>query len=66
MMMWADGELIYDHNHNWRDAASTRLWDGIYMYSYYGGNPNDPRNRPPADQYHYYDNFIVSGSPITH
>jgi len=66
MMMWVDGELIYDHNHNWRDAASTRLWDGIYMYSYYGGNPNDPRNRPPADQYHYYDNFIVSDSPITH
>ncbi|MBL1293148.1 MAG: hypothetical protein COB61_004665, partial [Thiotrichales bacterium] len=66
LKIWVDGVLMSDQPHRWRDAASTRLIDGMWMYSYYGGNPSDPRNRPPADQYHYYDNFIVSDSPITH
>jgi len=66
LKVWVDGVLMSDQLHRWRDASSTRLIDGMWMYSFYGGNPSDPRNRPPADQYHYYDNFIVSTSPITH
>jgi hypothetical protein len=36
------------------------------MYSYYGGKAGDPINQPSQTQYEYYDNFIVSKSPITH
>jgi len=75
MQIWMDGELIYDQTHLWLAdtnypgnlvSNANRKIDGVFMYSYYGGNPSDPRNRPPADNYHYYDNFIVSASPITH
>jgi len=66
LKIWVDGVLMSEQLHRWRDASSTRLVDGVWMQSYYGGNPSDPRNRPPSDQYHYYDNFIVSTSPITH
>jgi len=66
LKVWVDGVLLSDQPHRWRDAASKRLIDGIYMYSYYGGNPSDPRNKSPKDQYQYYDNFIVSNLPITH
>jgi len=66
LKIWVDGLLVSDQPHRWRDAASKRLIDGIYMYSYYGGNPSDQRNKSPKDQYQYYDNFIVSDSPITH
>ena len=40
--------------------------DGMWMYTIYGGNGSDPRNIPPTVQYTYFDNFIVSTSPITH
>jgi len=66
LKVWIDGVLMSDQDHRWRDASSTRLIDGIFMLSYYGGNPSDPRNQSPKDQYQYYDNFIVSTSPITH
>jgi len=66
LKVWIDGVLMSDQDHRWRDASSTRLIDGIFMTSFYGGNPSDPRNQSPKDQYQYYDNFIVSTSPITH
>ncbi len=75
LKIWMDGELMLDEDHRWRADLSypdnevsnaDRQIDGIMMYSYYGGNPNDPRNREHDDQYHYFDNFIVSDSPITH
>jgi len=66
LKVWIDGVLMSDQDHRWRDASSTRLIDGIFMVSYYGGNPSDVRNQSPADNYQYYDNFIVSDSPITH
>jgi hypothetical protein len=36
------------------------------MQNYYGGDPANPDNKAAKDQYHYYDNFIVSTTPITH
>jgi len=73
--IWVDGVLLSDKTHRWRADLSyrgnqvdnsRRRIDGIFMTSYYGGNPSDPRNRAPADNFQYYDNFIVSTSPITH
>jgi len=74
MQMWINGVLVSDQTHRWRADLnysgnlvdnSARLIDGIFMTSFYGGNTSDSRNRAPADQYQYYDNFIVSTSPIT-
>jgi len=74
MQMWINGVLVSDQTHRWRADLnysgnlvdnSARLIDGIFMTSFYGGRISDSRNRPPADQYQYYDNFIVSTSPIT-
>jgi hypothetical protein len=36
------------------------------MYSFYGGSVSDPTNKPSKTQDEYYDNFIVSTTPITH
>ena len=66
LKIYINGVLVSDQAHRWRDASSTRLIDGVWMYSFYGGDLSDPRNKPPRDQYQYYDNFIVSDSPITH
>jgi len=75
LMIWIDGVLMLDEDHRWRAnlrypgnkvSNANRRIDGIWLYSYYGGNPSDPRNREHGDQHQYYDNFIVSNSPITH
>ncbi|PCH60181.1 MAG: hypothetical protein COC05_05135 [Gammaproteobacteria bacterium] len=75
LRIWVDGVLLSDKKHRWRAdlrhpgnrvSNVNRRIDGIWLYSYYGGNPSDPRNREHGDQHQYYDNFIVSNSPITH
>ncbi|MBL4595412.1 MAG: hypothetical protein JKX99_02415, partial [Robiginitomaculum sp.] len=76
LRMWMDGVPALDiTDHLWiadlshpgnQVSNANRRIDGLWMYSYYGGNPSDPRNREHGDQYQYYDNFIVSDSPITH
>ncbi|MBL4706971.1 MAG: hypothetical protein JKY48_00830 [Flavobacteriales bacterium] len=75
LMIWIDGVLMSDQLHRWRADLSypgnrvsnaNRRIDGIWLLSYYGGNPSDPRNREHGTQHQYYDNFIVSDSPITH
>ena len=63
---WVDGQLAVDkRNKKWRTVNTMHI-DGIYMYSFYGGNIRDPLNKPAKTQYSYYDNFTVSTSPITH
>ncbi|MBN4078722.1 hypothetical protein JYT96_01820, partial [Gammaproteobacteria bacterium AH-315-C21] len=75
LKIYINGILVSDQLHRWRADLSypsnavsnaNRLIDGMWMYSFYGGNQSDPRNQPPSDQFQYYDNFIVSDSPITH
>ncbi len=56
---------MVDSRRRFRTVNTMRI-DGIFMYSYYGGNPSDPINQPSKTQVEYYDNFIVSTSPITH
>ncbi len=75
LKIWVDGVLVSDQLHRWRADSNfgtnqvsnaDRQIDGIWMYDFYGGNLSDPRNQSPQLQYHYYDNFVVSSSPITH
>ncbi|NOY16066.1 MAG: hypothetical protein GXP23_03850 [Gammaproteobacteria bacterium] len=61
---WVNGQLMVDSRRRFRSVNTMRI-DGIFMYSYYGGDPTDAINRPGQTQYEYYDNFIVSTSRIT-
>ena len=63
--LWTGAKKVSSHLHRWRITNSMGI-DGITMSQGYGGNGNDPDNRPTQDQYHYYDNFRVSTIPITH
>ena len=72
MQVWINGKLVLDEDtHKWIannvgfDNSRQRI-DGIFMTSFYGGSASDPLNYAAQTQYHYYDNFIVSSSPITH
>jgi hypothetical protein len=65
LQQWVNGKLMVDSRRRFRTVNTMRI-DGIYMYSYYGGKTSDPINQPSQTQYEYYDNFIVSKSPITH
>jgi hypothetical protein len=65
LQQWVNGKLMVDSRRRFRTVNTMRI-DGIYMYSYYGGKAGDPINQPSQTQYEYYDNFIVSKSPITH
>jgi hypothetical protein len=62
---WINGKLAVDKRKHFRTVDTMHI-DGIYMYSYYGGKSTDPINKPNQTQNEYYDNFIVSTSPITH
>jgi hypothetical protein len=62
---WVNGKLAVDKRKRFRTVNTMHI-DGIYMYSYYGGKASDPINKPKQTQNEYYDNFIVSTSPITH
>jgi hypothetical protein len=62
---WVGSRKVTSHTHRWR-ITNTMGIDGIKMANYYGGDPSNPDNMVSKDQYHYYDNFIVSTSPITH
>ncbi|NOY17414.1 MAG: choice-of-anchor D domain-containing protein [Gammaproteobacteria bacterium] len=61
---WVNGQLMVDSRRRFRSVNTMRI-DGIFMYSYYGGDPTDAINRPAQTQFEYYDNFIVSTSRIT-
>jgi hypothetical protein len=72
MQVWINGKLVLDEDtHKWIannvgfDNSGQKI-DGIFMTSFYGGSSSDPLNYASQTQYHYYDNFIVSTSPITH
>ncbi len=56
-------KLVSSHLHKWVFDSSI-LIDGITMSQFYGGNGDDPLNQPSQVQYHYYNNFRVSASPI--
>ncbi|HEB87282.1 MAG TPA: hypothetical protein ENI68_09760 [Gammaproteobacteria bacterium] len=58
-------KLVSQRNHKWRVSNNIKI-DGIGMSLSYGGNGDDPENQPSNDQYHYFDNFRVSTTPITH
>jgi hypothetical protein len=63
---WVDGQLAVDkRNKRWRTVNTMHI-DGIYMYSFYGGDTRDPANKAPKTQCSFYDNFTVSTLPITH
>ena len=62
---WVGARKVSSHPHRWR-ITKTMGMDGVKMANYYGGDPSNPDNKVSQDQYHYYDNFIVSTSPITH
>jgi hypothetical protein len=62
---WVNGKLVVDKRKRFRTVNTMHI-DGIYMYSFYGGNVSDPINKASKTQDEYYDNFIVSTSPITH
>jgi hypothetical protein len=63
---WVDGQLAVDkRDKRWRTVNTMHI-DGIYMYSFYGGNVNSPLNKATRRQYSYFDNFVVSTLPITH
>lgn len=63
--LWSGAKKVSSHKHRWRITNSMGV-DGLLMYQFYGGDGSHPLNKPPKDQYHYYDNFMVSTSPITH
>jgi hypothetical protein len=65
LQQWVNGKLTVDKRKRFRTVNSMHI-DGIYMYSFYGGKTSDPINKPSKNQEEYYDNFIVSTSPITH
>jgi len=66
LQAWIDGQLTVDRQDmRWRTVNTMHI-DGLSMYNYYGGDPRNPENKPSRDQYTYFDNFIVSTSPITH
>ena len=62
---WVGARKVSSQRHRWRITNAMGV-DGISMSNYYGGDPSDPDNKTSQQQYHYYDNFIVSTSPITH
>ena len=62
---WTGALKVFESNNHVFRTVSTMKIDGIFMTNYYGG-PADERNQPLNDQFHYYDNFIVSTDPITH
>ena len=62
---WTGAHKVSSDQHKWRFTNSMGA-DGIWMVNYYGGKAGDSDNRPSKDNYHYYDNFIVSTTPITH
>jgi len=62
---WVGARKVSSQRHRWRITSAMGV-DGISMSNYYGGDPSDPDNKTSQQQYHYYDNFIVSTSPITH
>jgi hypothetical protein len=68
--IWINGQLMLDEKRTilrsnpGYDNTRAKV-DGIFMLSFYGGSEVE-RNSPPNDQYQYYDNFIVSSSPISH
>ena len=62
---WVGARKVSSQLHRWRYTKTMKI-DGLWMLNYYGGDASDPVNQPAREQYHYYDNFIVSTSPITH
>ena len=66
LQAWVDGQLAVDRqNMHWR-TVNTMHVDGISFTNFYGGDMNDPANKPSKTQYTYFDKFIVSTSPVTH
>jgi hypothetical protein len=65
LQQWVNGKLTVDKRKIFRTVNTMHI-DGIFMYNYYGGKASDPINQPSRTQYGYFDNFIVSRSPITH
>ena len=63
--VWINGALMSRQKYVWRKWQNLKC-DGFELTSFYGGNPDDPLNLPSKTQYKYFDNFIVSTSPITH
>ena len=62
---WAGARKVSSQPHRWRYTKTMKI-DGLWMVNYYGGVASNPVNQPSQDQYHYYDNFVVSASPIMH
>ena len=62
---WDGARKVSSQPHRWRYTKTMKI-DGLWMVNYYGGDGSNPVNQPAREQYHYYDNFIVSTSPITH
>jgi len=58
-------KVVERTNRIWRTASTVRC-DGLWLYSYFGGNAGNPLNQGPVDQHFYYGNFIVSKTPISH
>ena len=62
---WAGVRKVSSKTHRWRTSSLLGV-DGLWMLNFYGGKVGSSENRPSKDNFHFYDNFVVSSSPITH
>jgi hypothetical protein len=61
---WLDGQLALRETHIlFRDIPSLGI-DAFYFSTFFGGQGR--RWAPTKDEYIYFDNFIISTTPITH
>jgi len=61
--VWLDGEKVfYDDKVIYRQTTSLQV-DGIFFIWWYGGNGSSYNSR--EDQYMYFDNFVISKSPVS-
>ena len=74
LQVWVNGNLVSNKTHRWfadtnygtnQVDTSGEQWDGMWMYSHYGGS-NVELNIAPYDNHHYFDNLIISTAPISH
>jgi hypothetical protein len=65
LQVWWDGVQVYSNESwNWKDDTEDLKWQFAKLQTFYGGSGQDWA--APRNQSMYYDNIIISTSPITH